>query len=111
MISGDNAAGIAQMGDESEIERVALIDFVDRHHRALQHLARHHRVRSRLGKYETERDGWLLHKELCGNYLIVRRSIRHLVSSISTARHLCYPMHKKGADVALTRLATLRHNN
>src|SRR5882724_6103268 len=33
-----------------------------------------------------------------------------LVSSIGTARHSCYP-HKKGAGFALTRLATLRHNN
>jgi hypothetical protein len=33
-----------------------------------------------------------------------------LVSSIGAARHSSY-QHKKGAGFALTRLATLRHNN
>jgi hypothetical protein len=35
----------------------------------------------------------------------------HLVSSKRAARHLRGAMHKKGAGLALTRLATLRHNN
>src|ERR1035437_1138665 len=117
MISGDNAAGITQMRGKCEIELIAMIDFVDGHQRTLQHLARHHCVRSRLGKYETERDGWLFHeeaREVCGklsHHLIARMSTCHLVSSICAARHLCHAMHKKGAAIALTSLVTLRHNN
>ena len=76
VIAGNHPAGIAQVRRECEIERIALIDFVDRHQRALAHLAGHHGVRSRLGKYETERDGRLGHEEaraLCGNNPLARK--------------------------------------
>jgi len=63
MIGGDHAAGIAQMRHKREIELIAVIDFVDRHQRALAHLASHHCVWFRLGKYEAERDGRLSHGE------------------------------------------------
>src|ERR1700704_4490408 len=64
MIGGDDAAGIAQMGCECEIELIALFDLVDRHQRAFAHLAGHHRVRPRLGgEYEAERDGRLCHEK------------------------------------------------
>jgi hypothetical protein len=76
VIAGDDPAGIAQVRRECEIELIAMIDFVDRHQRALAHLAGHHGVRSRLGKYEAERDGRLGHEEaraLCGNNLLARK--------------------------------------
>src|SRR6266581_8663793 len=63
VIAGDYSTGIAQVRSECEIELFALIDFVDRHQRALAHLAGHHGVRSRSGKYEAERDGWLGHDD------------------------------------------------
>src|SRR5450759_4099847 len=114
MISGDNAAGITQMRGECEIELIAIINFVDGHQRTLQHLARHHCVRSRLGKYETERDGWLFHNEAreLRDQLSHRKNIdQSPCIIICPARHLCCLMHKKGAGVALTSLVTLRHNN
>ena len=76
VIAGDDPAGIAQVRRECEIELIAMIDFVDRHQRALAHLAGHHGVRSRLGKYEAERDGRLGHEEaraLCGNNFLARK--------------------------------------
>jgi hypothetical protein len=47
---------------------------------------------------------------LRGDDLISRSPICHLVSSGSAARLLCCTVLKKGAGIALTRLATLRHN-
>ena len=76
VIAGDDPAGIAQVRRECEIELIAMIDFVDRHQRALAHLAGHHGVRSRLGKYEAERDGRLGHDDaraLGGNNLVARK--------------------------------------
>src|SRR6266446_6316892 len=97
MIAGDDPAGIAQVRRECEIELIALIDFVDRHQRTLAHFAGHHGVRSRLGKYEAERDGRLSHDDaraLRGNNLVQESRLCSLVSSIYAARHSCYP-HKK----------------
>jgi len=36
--------------------------------------------------------------------------IYRVASSIRIARHLCCSVHKKGAGIALTSLAALRHN-
>jgi hypothetical protein len=112
MIGGDNAARITQMRYECEIESIVLIDFVDRHQRALQHLARHHCVRSRSGKYEAERDGRLCHeeaRELDSKISRRKNADCHLVSSIRAASHLGCSVHKKVAGIALTSLATVRH--
>jgi hypothetical protein len=114
VIGGDNAAGIAQVGREYEIELVARVDFVDRHQRALLHLARHHGVRSRLGKYQTERDGRLSHEAtqaLCGR--LSHRKYIDLSPCIINPHCASFVLrpHKKGAGLALTRLATLRHNH
>ena len=49
------------MRGESEVECIALIDLVDRHRRALEHLAGHHFVGARSGKYQTKRDGRFFH--------------------------------------------------
>jgi hypothetical protein len=114
MIRGDDAAGITQMGCESEIELIALIDFVDRHQRTLAHLACHHGVRSRSGKYQAERDGRLVHDEARGavRQLSHRKNV-DLSPCIINLRCASFvlPPHKKGASVSLTRLAALRHNN
>ena len=116
MIAGDNPAGIAQVRRECEIELVALIDFVDRHQRALAHLAGHHGVRSRLGKYEAERDGWLGHEEaraLCGNNLVARKSallaLYHqsalrVIRAVSIKR--CWPRIDKAGDAKTQYLGT-----
>ena len=66
MIPGDDPAGVAQVRRVREIESSALIDFLDRPQRTLAHLTGHHGVRSRLGKYEAERDGRLGHEEAPG---------------------------------------------
>jgi len=66
VIGGDNAAGIAQMRSKAEIELLALIDLIDRHQRALLHLARHHGVGAGSGKNETERDRRLGHRRSSG---------------------------------------------
>jgi hypothetical protein len=58
-------------------------------------------------------DGFFIKRpgSCAANYLIAAMSICHLVSSICTARHLCCAVHKKGARIALTSPATLRHNH
>ena len=98
VIGGDDAAGIAQMRREYEIERIALIDFVDRHQRALAHLARHHGVGARLGKHEAERDGRLFHLGPgCCAATISPQEARSVTSYRRTAdaRHLGSPRLKK----------------
>jgi hypothetical protein len=46
----------------------------------------------------------------CVANVVVRKQALFPLSSIGTARHSCC-QRKKGARFALTRLATLRHNN
>ena len=113
MIGGDHPAGIAQIRHKREIELIAVIDFVDRHQRALAHLAGHHGVRSRLGEYQTKRDGRLVHQGSPG--AVRQLSDRKTVDLSPCIINLtCAPFeldqHKKGAGVSLTRLAALRHN-
>jgi hypothetical protein len=57
-------------------------------------------------------DGLVIRKLGCCAVTVSSQEIGlcSLVSSIDAARHSSYP-HKKGAGFALTRLATLRHNN
>jgi hypothetical protein len=57
-------------------------------------------------------DGFLIARpgRFRGNYLTASSSICHLALSVRAARHLCCAMLKKGAGLALTTLATLRHN-
>jgi hypothetical protein len=37
--------------------------------------------------------------------------VSHLARSVGIERHLCCTVHKKGAGIALTSLAALRHNH
>ena len=66
MVGGDDAAGIAPVRRKAEIELLALIDLIDRHQRALLHLARHHGVGAGSGKDETEWDRRLGHRQGSG---------------------------------------------
>src|SRR6202035_1411110 len=100
MVAGDDAAGVPQARCESEIKLLAPIDFVDCHQRALAHLARHHGVRSRLGKYEAERDCWLFHQKA---RKLRRRSSHRKKTGMSPCifkppRVICAAPHKKGPD-------------
>jgi hypothetical protein len=76
MIGGHHATGIAQMWREGEIEFIALIDLVDGHRRALEHLARHHFIGPRSGKYEAERDGRFLHAKAQGMRQVIEMKER-----------------------------------
>src|SRR5579863_7413536 len=110
MVAGDYATRIPQARCEGKIERIARIDFIDRHQCALAHFARHHGVWARLGKYQAERDRRFLHRqarELRGDDLMPRW--RRLVSS-NVLRVICAAPHKKAAGVALTSPAALSHN-
>jgi len=60
-------------------------------------------------------DGFFIRKpgKPCADHLIATRPICHLVSSNYLQIALCVicaAPHKKGAGIALTRLAALRHN-
>src|SRR6202521_3133597 len=110
MVAGDDAAGIPQARCESEIKLVAAVDFVDRHQRAFAHLAGHHGVRSRLGKYEAERDCWFFHQK-------ARKLRRQSSHRKKTDMSPCIFKPPRGSFVlrrikkdrfALTRLAALR---
>src|SRR3979490_2055924 len=112
MVAGDDAAGVPQARRESESKLVAPIDFVDRHQRALAHLARHHGVGSRLGKYEAERDCWFFHQEARK----LRRQSSHrkktdMSPCIFKPPRASFVLRRIKKDgIALTGVAAVRHN-
>jgi hypothetical protein len=63
-----------------------------------------------LGKYQTERDGWLLHEQArVPRHSTREMSIGRLVHQ-TALRVICAIQLKKGAGVALTTPMMLRHN-
>jgi hypothetical protein len=67
-----------------------------------------------LGKYEAERDGWLSHEAaqvLCGKPSHRKNAdLSRCIIDVHCAS-FGLRLHEKGAGLALTRLAALRHNH
>src|SRR6185437_511928 len=111
VIGSNDAAGIAQMRFEGEIELLALIDLVDGHQGTFLHLAPHHRVGTRSRKDEAERNGRLCHPGgpvMCVRLCRGESFVCHLLGA--TARIVRRPL-KKVSPSQLTSPERLRHNS